>query len=155
MDNIILRFPHVSEKIFDQLDNPSLVLCKTVSRSWDNYLNDQEFFYERIMTEMAKYKPIGGSKKHGNQCSDHHWCSVHAEKDSMLSPAPCTSGKRQMCWSGSTSRSGSEESWNRILKKLNSKTIAELYNAMKVKKFVELFDWQLPWVFNPPSVTVA
>ena len=129
MDNIFLRFPHVAEKIFDQLDNPSLVLCKTVSRPWDNYLNDQKFFYERIMTEMAKYKPIGDYKKHGNQCSDHHWCSVHGEKNSVGNPTPCTNGNRQMCWSGSTSRSGSEESWNRILKKLNSKTIAELYNA--------------------------
>ena len=62
MDNIFLRFPHVSEKIFDQLDNPSLALCKMVSRPWNNYLNDQKFLYERIMTEMAKYKPIGGSK---------------------------------------------------------------------------------------------
>ena len=85
MDKIILRFPHVTEKIFGQLDNPSLVLCQTVSRPWNNYLNDQKFLYERIMTEMAKSKPFVGS----------------------------------------------EESWNRILKKLNSKTVMELYYAMK------------------------
>ena len=85
MDKIILRFPHVTEKIFDQLDNPSLALCEMVSRPWNNYLNDQKFLYERIMTEMAKSKPFVGS----------------------------------------------EESWNRILKKLNSKTVMELYYAMK------------------------
>ena len=131
MDNIFLRFPHVTEKIFDQLDNRSLALCKTVSRPWNNYLNDQKFLYERIMTEMAKYKPIGESKKHGNQCSDHYVCTVHAG-NRYVSREPCTNGYVQTSWSFSNPRPRPKESWNRTLKKLNSKTIVELYNAMKV-----------------------
>ena len=131
MDNIFLRFPHVTEKIFDQLDNPSLAMCKTVSRPWNNYLNDQKFLYERIMTELAKYKPIGESKKHGNQCSSHYVCAVHAGNP-YVSREPCTNGYVQTSWSFSNPRPRPKESWNRILKKLNSKTIAELYNAIKV-----------------------
>ena len=131
MDKIFLRFPHVTEKIFDQLDNPSLALCKTVSRPWNNDLNDQKFLYERIMTEMAKYKPIGGSKKPGNQCGSHHVCTVHAGNP-YHSSTPCTNGYVQTSWSSINPRPRPKESWNRTLKKLNSKTIAELYNAMKV-----------------------
>ena len=51
MDQIITRFPHLSEKIYSSLDNESLSKCEEVSRFWRIYLRKQKFF--RIRTVMA------------------------------------------------------------------------------------------------------
>ena len=39
MENIITRFQHIAEKIFDQLDNRSLVNCREVTSSWQKFID--------------------------------------------------------------------------------------------------------------------
>ena len=55
MDNIISRFPGLAEKIFDRLDNESLVNSRTVSRPWSEFTENEMFFLKRIIKKL-----IGG-----------------------------------------------------------------------------------------------
>ena len=55
MEEVILRFSHLKEQIFEKLDNPSLTKCRVVSNSWKHAienlkdlpldLDDDLFFY--------------------------------------------------------------------------------------------------------------
>ena len=49
MEQAFFRFPHLSENIFDSLDNKSLADCKEVSESWYFYLDAQKFLQPRII----------------------------------------------------------------------------------------------------------
>ena len=49
MEEVFLRFSHLSETIFDSLDNPNLANCKEVSKSWYFYLDKQNFLQTRII----------------------------------------------------------------------------------------------------------
>ena len=55
MDNIISRFPGLAGKIFDRLDNESLVNSRTVSRPWSEFTENEMFFLKRIIKKL-----IGG-----------------------------------------------------------------------------------------------
>ena len=61
MEDLYQRFPHLSEQIFDSLDNRSLFACKEVSRSWHQFLDGQKFLQIRIIqrilegTEWGRY----------------------------------------------------------------------------------------------------
>ena len=54
MEKIFLRFPHLSEAIFDNMDNQSLFICINVSRIWLEYLKNQKFIYIRSMSNFVK-----------------------------------------------------------------------------------------------------
>ena len=47
MEVLILRFPHLSESIFDQLVDQDLVKCREASKIWHDYVAKQKFFYCR------------------------------------------------------------------------------------------------------------
>ena len=61
MTEVFLRFPHLSEDIFNALDNKTFTICKEVSKVWDNYLNDKKFVQERrvrmIKKMIKKFQP--------------------------------------------------------------------------------------------------
>ena len=59
MEEAFLRFPHLSETIFDLLDNKSLAASKEVSKSWYFYLDSQKFLQARI-SKANKVKLIKG-----------------------------------------------------------------------------------------------
>ena len=42
LEEISLRFPHLEEQIFAQLDNQSLVKCRKISRNWANLIDSQQ-----------------------------------------------------------------------------------------------------------------
>ena len=54
MEEVFLRFPHLSENIFNALGNKSFANCKKVSKVWYNYLNDQKFVQERKVRMIQK-----------------------------------------------------------------------------------------------------
>ena len=54
MEEAFLRFPHLSETIFDLLDNKSLAASKEVSKSWYFYLDNQKFLQPRIIKANIK-----------------------------------------------------------------------------------------------------
>ena len=54
IDNLMLRFPHLSVMIFDCLDNQSLTNCKLASKYLNTYLSEQKFHQIRIIKETMK-----------------------------------------------------------------------------------------------------
>jgi len=52
MDNIISRFPGLAARIFDSLDDENLVNCKTVSRSWSEFTENEVFYFRRIIKKL-------------------------------------------------------------------------------------------------------
>ena len=61
MEVTFLRFPHLSEAIFDSLENKCLAACKEVSESWYVYLGAQKFLETRIT--KANIKQVEKVKK--------------------------------------------------------------------------------------------
>ena len=41
MDEIILRFPHLAEQIFSELDNKSVAKCRDTNRLWQDTYHQQ------------------------------------------------------------------------------------------------------------------
>ena len=60
MEEIILRFPHLTVKIFTQLNNLGLARCKKVNKTWKEFLDQQKFFHIRsIQSYLEKEHKIG------------------------------------------------------------------------------------------------
>ena len=60
MEEIFLRFPHLTEQIFEHLDNRSLARSREVSKTWNKYLEKQKFLHIRIIKSMIeKYDKVG------------------------------------------------------------------------------------------------
>ena len=47
MNNCLLRFPKVGQDIFKQLDNKTLANCKMVSRTWNDFNNQNKLIWIR------------------------------------------------------------------------------------------------------------
>ena len=52
MEELFLRFPHLSEKIFDKLNNGSLSKSREINKSWNSYLSDEKWYEIRILKTM-------------------------------------------------------------------------------------------------------
>ena len=53
MDNIILRIPYVAQLIFEEVDDKSLVNCKTVSETWVSFIGMKKIESLRIILKYA------------------------------------------------------------------------------------------------------
>ena len=49
MEQVILRFPHLAEKIFGDLNKRSLVKCKRVSLQWSHFLKNNKAYNWRVL----------------------------------------------------------------------------------------------------------
>ena len=49
MEELFLRFSHLTESIFDHLDNKSLANCRLINKTWCNYLDTQKLLQIRII----------------------------------------------------------------------------------------------------------
>ena len=49
MENVCRRFPHLANRIFDQVDDQSLNTCKEINREVLEHLNNEKFFWIRII----------------------------------------------------------------------------------------------------------
>ena len=60
MEEVFLRFPHLTEDIFNALDDKTFANCKEVSIVWYNNLDDQKFVQERrvrvVQVMIAKFQ---------------------------------------------------------------------------------------------------
>ena len=56
MEEILQRFSHLGETIFDLLDEKYLNFCKKVSRSWKNFIDDpnKKFHWIQIIKEHER-----------------------------------------------------------------------------------------------------
>ena len=68
--DMLTRLPHIGEKIFDSLDNPSLLRCKEVSKTWYDFIDDQKFPWVRMIKTYVKE-----SNKTYTECPKH-WHSL-------------------------------------------------------------------------------
>ena len=60
MEEIILRFSHLSQKIFNLLDNNGLVKSRKVNRYWNIYIAKQKFYRIRIIkTTFERFQELG------------------------------------------------------------------------------------------------
>ena len=41
MEELITRFAHIAEQIFQQLDDKSLTNCREVAKSWQKFIDDR------------------------------------------------------------------------------------------------------------------
>ena len=49
MKDLILRFPHLAEQIFQQLDNKSLAKCREIERLWQKFIDEKNYPWLRIV----------------------------------------------------------------------------------------------------------
>ena len=54
MEEILWRFPHIWEQIFNRLSNQSLAKSKTVSKTWNNFITNEKFYKLRVNYEMIQ-----------------------------------------------------------------------------------------------------
>ena len=52
----MLRFPHLSEQIFQKLDDKSLFKCREVQRSWQDIIDNRNYPWLRIVNIPTKLK---------------------------------------------------------------------------------------------------
>ena len=57
MEEIFLRFPHIGEKIMDQLDNTNLTNCRLVDLFWRKSIDNQKLLWMRIIYESLSMGP--------------------------------------------------------------------------------------------------
>ena len=65
IEQVFLRFPHLSENIFGQLNSEFLAKSKEVSRSWYDYLDGQKFLENRadkVKEVMETIRKLGAPK---------------------------------------------------------------------------------------------
>ena len=64
MEEISLRFSHLSEEIFNSLDNESISKCRKVTKFWKNYLDNLRFLeIRKIIATVGQFHKIGGAWK--------------------------------------------------------------------------------------------
>ena len=64
METLFQRFPHLSEEVFDLVDNQSLAKCQEVSLSWYEYLQKQKFRKIReIKSLIEDFHEVGNNWK--------------------------------------------------------------------------------------------
>ena len=49
LETISVRFPHLSEAIFGELDSPSLASCREWNQKWKRYIDNSKILYTRIV----------------------------------------------------------------------------------------------------------
>ena len=95
MEEVFLRFPHLSEDIFNALGNKTFAICKEVSKVWYNYLDDPKFVQKRkvrvIHARIEKFQrdfQQKGLKGHmGRQLSTSSTCFDTTTLQTILNEA--------------------------------------------------------------------
>ena len=55
MEDVIQRFPNISQQIFENLDDESLVLCREVCKAWKSCIDREKFYWIRIIMSYLEY----------------------------------------------------------------------------------------------------
>ena len=53
MEEVVSRFPHIAEQIFEELDNDYFIQCKIISQSWKNFMEENKFSYIRLIKKST------------------------------------------------------------------------------------------------------
>ena len=57
MDNVLLRFPHLGEQIFKNLEDENLAKCHQLSRTCRFFIEDQKFVWIRVIKKLCDDQP--------------------------------------------------------------------------------------------------
>ena len=49
MENLILRFPHIAQQIFEKLSDKSLTKCRQVGKLWQAFIDENSLPWIRII----------------------------------------------------------------------------------------------------------
>lgn len=49
MEEVLVRFPHIGDQVFKQLDNEDLIKCRKISPSWNEFINNQKLPWIRML----------------------------------------------------------------------------------------------------------
>ena len=63
IEDLIERFPHIAEQIFEYLDNISLTNCREVVKSWKDFIDNKYLPWKRIV-KKEKYFEDGSKLLH-------------------------------------------------------------------------------------------
>ena len=63
MDNVLLRFPHLGEQIFNELEDESLANCHQLTRPCRLFLEDQKFFWIRVIKKLLDDPRFGANDR--------------------------------------------------------------------------------------------
>ena len=55
MEDVIQRFPNISQQIFENLDDDSLILCRKVCKAWKSSIDREKFYWIRIIMMYLEY----------------------------------------------------------------------------------------------------
>ena len=58
MEEIVLRFPHLGQQIFESLEPASLRSSLVVSKSWQGFINNQKFPWIRMICDKKTQKGL-------------------------------------------------------------------------------------------------
>ena len=64
MEEVLLRFPQLGQKIFKLLSNENLIKCKSVCRSWNLFITNEKFYKKRKQVFCENLQKT--LDKHGN-----------------------------------------------------------------------------------------
>ena len=53
MEEVISRFSHIAQEIFEKLDNYHFIQCKVISQSWKNFMEENKFSYIRLIKTLT------------------------------------------------------------------------------------------------------
>ena len=56
MEEVIWRFPHISDQIFAELGDSSLARCREANRLWQDFINNEKFYKKRIQKLMEDWQ---------------------------------------------------------------------------------------------------
>ena len=54
LDEIMLRFPHVVQGVFEELDDKTLTKCRNLSRSYCDFIEDEKFYWVRKIQNCVR-----------------------------------------------------------------------------------------------------
>ena len=63
MDQLLSRFPHIAEDVFENLDDESLVRYKEAGRSLSSFMDEGSKFWKRIIRKYLHYQETNDYKK--------------------------------------------------------------------------------------------
>ena len=53
MDELFIRFPHIGQEIFNELDNKDLAKCRAISQSWRKFIDEEKISWNRILSKYS------------------------------------------------------------------------------------------------------
>ena len=65
MEEVLMRFHQIGKKIFEELNNQSLINCKKVSGSWRNFIDGEKTVFFRIIKFYTNVPDTYLDKKFG------------------------------------------------------------------------------------------